>query len=180
MSSESLTTSTSVAPSARARSRPCSSPRYSATLLVAWPSASDASSRTSPSGVETTAAAAAGPGLPRAPPSTWTTTFTGSVRDIDRRELARHAAAAPVPALAHAAAGGAGRASRRLATIDDDRHVRVVLVVGHHLVVELSRELLGYNAIDHRSRIVPAPAFRRHRSSGQIRRPGFRRWPVRG
>ena len=75
-SSESLTTSTSVAPSARARCRPSSNPRYSATLLVVSPSTSVASSSTAPSGAETTAAAAAGPGLPRAPPSTCTTTFT--------------------------------------------------------------------------------------------------------
>ena len=49
--SESLTTSTSVAPSSRARSRPSSSARYSATLFVASPMGSASSSTTSPSGV---------------------------------------------------------------------------------------------------------------------------------
>src|SRR4051812_50072344 len=64
-------TSTSVAPSARARRRPSSTPRYSATLLVWRPRTSMASSRTSPLGDVMTAAAAAGPGLPREPPTTW-------------------------------------------------------------------------------------------------------------
>src|SRR3954462_2104573 len=142
-SSESLTTSTSSAPSARARSRPSSSPRYSATLFVALPSSSCASSRTSPSGVETTAAAAAGPGLPRAPPSTWTTSFTGASLRVDRRELAGDARA---PAVADGALLGALARGLRpalgLAPVDDDLHVRIVLVVLDEPVVQLRRELL--------------------------------------
>src|SRR3954471_5704384 len=128
MSSESLTTSTSLAPSARARARPSSSPRYSATLFVATPIGSAASSSTSPAGVETTAPAAAGPGLPRAPPSTCTTTFIavspGSARG-DARKLAGHALAAAVALLALL---GGGRIFVRapplgLAAVDDHGHV---------------------------------------------------------
>ena len=49
------------------------------------------------------APAAAGPGLPRAPPSTWTTTFTAGLRRATlppAREVARHAGAAAVADLA--------------------------------------------------------------------------------
>src|ERR671916_52022 len=131
-SSESLTTSTSVAPRARARSSPSSRPRYSATLFVAVPSVSAASSSTSPAGVDSTAAAAAGPGLPRAPPSTWTTTFTGggsALVGIDAGELARDAVAAPVAQLALVPAGrGAPVTARAVPAVHDDGHVRVVLV----------------------------------------------------
>src|SRR3954452_23341067 len=125
-------TSTSSAPSCSARARPRSRPRYSATLLVTRPSSSCASSRTSPSGVETTAAAAAGPGFPRAPPSTWTTTFTvlpDSLVGVDRRELAGHAGPAAVAAGALLAVLGlAPRTALGLAPVDDDLHIRVVLV----------------------------------------------------
>ena len=38
--------------------------------------------------------------MPRAPPSTWTTTFTASSALADRRELARHARPAPIADLA--------------------------------------------------------------------------------
>jgi hypothetical protein len=48
------------------------------TLLVATPIRSPSSSSTAPSESETTTPIAAGPGLPRAPPSTWTTTFNSS------------------------------------------------------------------------------------------------------
>src|SRR6266550_3629879 len=41
-----------------------------------------------------------------------------------------------------------------LAAIDDDGHVRVVLVVVDHLVVELVGELARNDAVDHRRRIV--------------------------
>src|SRR5262249_22786920 len=75
MSSESPTTSTSAAPSSRARARPSRSARYSATLLVAGPSSCTCSASRSPCGELITLAAAAGPGFPRAPPSTCTTTF---------------------------------------------------------------------------------------------------------
>src|SRR4051812_16135670 len=150
-SSESLTTSTSSAPSARARSRPRSRPRYSATLFVTVPSSSWASSITSPSGVETTAAAAAGPGLPRAPPSTWTTSFTrGSLR-VDGRELARHPRAPAIPAGALLAVLGVlPRAALGLAPVDDDLHVRVVLVVLDEPLVELGRKFLWDDGVDHR------------------------------
>src|SRR4051812_11259862 len=150
-SSESLTTSTSSAPSARARSRPSSSPRYSATLFETTPSSSCASSRTSPSGVETTAAAAAGPGLPRAPPSTWTTSFTSASLGVDRRELAGHARAAAVAAGALLAVLGlALRAALGLAPVDNDLHVRIVLVVLDEPLVELRREFLWDDGVDHR------------------------------
>src|SRR4051794_8767196 len=156
MSSESLTTSTSSAPSARARSSPSSRPRYSATLFVATPRYSCASSTTSPSGVETTAAAAAGPGLPRAPPSTWTTSLTcdpdaESLLGVERGELAGHARAAAVARLALLGVLGRGlRAPLGLAAVDDDLHVRVVLVVLDEPVVQLRRKLLWDDGVDHR------------------------------
>src|SRR4051812_5125218 len=150
-SSESLTTSTSSAPSARARSRPSSRPRYSATLLVTTPSSSCASSSTSPSAVETTAAAAAGPGLPRAPPSTWTTSFTAASLGVERRELAGDARAAAVAAGALVAVLGlAARAALGLAPVDDALHVRIVLVVLDEPLVELRREFLWDDGVDHR------------------------------
>src|SRR3954449_994670 len=154
MSSESLTTSTSVAPRERARSRPSSSPRYSATLFVARPSVTAASSSTSPAGELTTAAAAAGPGLPREPPSTWTTTLTPGATpsgfDVagDGRGLAGHA---PPPTVADLALAAriTDRAALALAAIDDHRDVRVVLVVRGELVVQLGREGLWNHAEDH-------------------------------
>ena len=114
------------------------------------PIRSAASSSTSPSGEEITAAAAAGPGLPRAPPSTWTTTFTAARLGVrgERCEVAGHARAAPVAHLAHAAAT-AGLAALLLAAVDDDGHVGVILVVGGELVVELVRERFGNDAVDH-------------------------------
>src|SRR5215210_7531735 len=154
ISSESLTTSTSVAPSARARSSPSSNPRYSATLLVARPSVTAASSSTSPSGVVSTAAAAAGPGFPREPPSTWTTTLTPGAApsgfDVarDRRELARHARPPAIADLALAAAV-ADRATLALAAVDDHRDVGVVLVVGGEPLVQLVLEGLWHHAEDH-------------------------------
>src|SRR5689334_16519401 len=152
-SSESLITSTSVAPSARARSRPSRSPRYSATLLVASPMGDDASSSTSPAGVDTTAPAAAGPGLPRAPPSTWATTFTGSGVDVDRREFPGYP---PAPAIALLAPPAPGRRADApalgLAPVDDDLDVGVIRVVGAQLLVELVGQLLGNDAVDHRGR----------------------------
>src|SRR6476660_1972033 len=41
-----------------------------------------------------------------------------------------------------------------VAAVDYDRHVRVVLVVVDHLVVELVGELAGNDAVDHRPLIV--------------------------
>src|ERR1700752_3146145 len=52
-----------------------------------------------------------------------------------------------------------------LAAVDDDGHVRVVLVVLDHLVVQLVLELAGNDAIDHRSLIVG-------RESADIAPPG--------
>src|SRR5215213_3054226 len=164
MSSESLTTSTSVAPSARARSSPRSRPRYSATLFVVVPRVTAASSTTSPAGVDTTAAAAAGPGLPRAPPSTWTTTFTPAktIRALsqararlralvggDRRELARHAGTAAIAQLAMPPTRRARLAPLRLAPVDDHRDVGIAVVVRGKPVVQLVGERLGNDAVDH-------------------------------
>src|SRR5688572_7616999 len=59
---------------------PRSSALYSATLLVATPIASPRSTRTSPDSSPATAAIAAGPGFPRAPPSTLTRTSSGNRR----------------------------------------------------------------------------------------------------
>src|SRR4051794_13803769 len=149
MSSESLTTSTSVAPSARARASPSSRPRYSATLLVVSPTYSPASSSTVPVAASVrTAAAAAGPGLPRAPPSTWTTTFTRSLR-VGLRELAGDPGAAPVAQLAAVGAVVAVVvAPLGLAPVDDDLDVGVVGVVGGHAVEELGGQLLRDHAVD--------------------------------
>src|SRR4051812_32394337 len=166
--------STSVAPRSRARRSPSSSPRYSATLLVAVPRTSIASSRTSPSGEEITEAPAAGPGLPRAPPSTWTTTFNRGpdrrsgphLLGVDAREVARDPRAAAVAlfapavdrqhvgdllllALPRAAALFTGAPVGR-APVDDDLHVGVILVVLRELGIELVGELSRHHAIDHR------------------------------
>src|SRR4051794_29958936 len=75
ISLESPTNSTSSAPSSLARSIPSRSARYSATLLVASPIVSARSASTLPAESVATAAIPAGPGLPREPPSTLTTTF---------------------------------------------------------------------------------------------------------
>src|SRR5690242_13559673 len=107
-----------------------------------------------------TAAAAAGPGLPRAPPSTWTMTFTSarpspaiaqSLVRIERRELAGHARATAVAHLA--LVGVLDRALRPplgFAPVDDDLHVRVVLVVLDEPVVQLRGELFWDDGVDHR------------------------------
>src|SRR4051794_29166623 len=142
-----MTTSTSVAPSARARSRPSRSPRYSATLLVVSPRRRLDSSSTP--GALTTAAAAAGPGLPRAPPSVWTMTRTRLLDRGERREVARDPRTPAVAHLALAAAGGPGQAALLLAAVDDDRDVGVVVVVVGELLVELVGERLGNHAVDH-------------------------------
>ena len=116
-----------------------------------------ASSTTSPSGVASTAAAAAGPGLPRAPPSTWTTSFTrgAATLRVDRREARRGRAAAGDRASRAVLRRLARRAVRPralgLAAVDDDLHVRVVLVVVREPVVELGGQLLWDHAVDHRS-----------------------------
>src|SRR5215217_1229069 len=111
---------------------------------------SAASASSSPSGVVRTAAAAAGPGLPRAPPSTWTTTFMARTLGLggERREVADHARATPVAHLAHAAPA-AGLAALLLAAVDDHGHVRIVLVVLREAVVQLARQGLWNDAVDH-------------------------------
>src|ERR1700733_5519561 len=148
--------STSVAPSARARSSPRKSPRYSATLLVATPIGSPTSSSTSPSGVDTTTPAAAGPGLPRAPPSTWTTNLKSEpgrpgVVSLGG-ELGKLAGNARPPAIADGAVAATGRGPappRRLAAVDDHLDVGVVGVVVLKLRQKLVGELLRNNAVDH-------------------------------
>src|SRR4051794_39471365 len=117
-----------------------------------------------PSGAVTTAATAAGPGLPRAPPSTWTMTLsTGSARlggGLDRREGAGHPLQAAIARLATVvwALDLARAPIRTLAPVDDDLHVGVVLVVVDELVVELGGQGLRHDAVDHRSpETTPAP-----------------------
>src|SRR5579875_890425 len=154
-SSESPTRSTSVAPSARARSSPRRTARYSATLFVARPIGSATSSSTWPSPSATTTPMAAGPGLPRAPPSTWTSSFTEASRSLAGRlggelgQLADDAGPAPVANGAVAAARGAGLAPRGTAAVDDDRDVGVVGVVAGELGQQLVGQRLGNDAVDH-------------------------------
>src|SRR3954454_7763918 len=60
-----------------------------------------------------------------------------------------------------------------IAAVDDDGHVRVVLVVLDHLVLELVGELAGNDAIDHRPLIVgrrPAVASPARRYKGNMLR----------
>jgi hypothetical protein len=59
---------------------------------------------------------------------------------------------AAVADLAPVLVVGAGLAPLGLAPVDDDLDVGVVGVVGRHAVIELRRELLGDDAIDHRAR----------------------------
>src|SRR5215218_6028731 len=156
-SSEWPTTSTSSAPSARARSSPRSSARYSATLFVVSPIGSPSSSTTPPSRSETTTPIAAGPGFPRAPPSTWTTSFieTPTSRVGERLRLA--VGVGPLPAVAQlalTAAVVAAGTSLAFSAIDDDGHVRIVRVVRGELVVQLVRERGGHNAVDQRPALI--------------------------
>src|SRR5579875_2008118 len=136
-SSESPTRSTSVAPSARARSSPRRTARYSATLFVARPIGSATSSSTWPS------------------PSAWTSSFTEASRSLAGRlggefgQLADDAGPAPVANGAVAAARGAGLAPRGPAAVDDDRDVGVVGVVAGELGQQLVGQRLGNDAVDH-------------------------------
>src|SRR4029079_17382955 len=66
-----------------------------------------------------------------------------------RRESARDARAPAVADLALAAARGPRQAAFLLTTVDDDRYVGVVLVVVGELGIELVRQGLRYDAIDH-------------------------------
>src|SRR6188474_85645 len=68
---------------------------------------------------------------------------------IRARERALGALAATVPDQALAAVRPPGAAVVPLAAVDDDGHVRVVLVVLDHLLVELVLELAGDYAVDH-------------------------------
>src|SRR4051794_15885554 len=104
---------------------------------------------------------AAGPGLPRAPPSTWT--VTRLIAGVRRREAARGPALATIADLAALVVLAARHAAPvgTLAAVDDDGHVRVVLVVGDHLVVELVRERLRDHAVDHRGGDLMRPRRRR-------------------
>ena len=123
--------------------RPRSTALYSATLLVATPIRSATSSTTSPPGSETTTPIAAGPGLPRAPPSTCTSSRGGA--DVRRgsigRQLWQLAGDARAPAIADLALAAAAMppalAARGLAPVDDHRHVGIVGVVGGQLVEQL-------------------------------------------
>src|SRR5687767_13727017 len=67
-------------------------------------------------------------------------------------ERARDARPAPVAGLALAAGLAAVAAIRPFAALEDDRHIRVVLVVLDHLLEELGLELPRDHAIDHRSK----------------------------
>src|SRR5438270_2498753 len=150
--------STSRAPSAAARSIPRSTARYSATLLVATPMVSPSSSSTVPLGSEITTPTAAGPGLPRAPPSTCTTTFTRRAGEAGSgpvslggqlRQLAGDARPAPVAHGAVAAAGRRPAAPGGLAAVDDHLDVGIVGVIALELGEQLAGELLGDDAVDH-------------------------------
>src|SRR5271155_2314106 len=179
ISSESPTSSISLAPSSRAQRSPSNSARYSATLLVASPSSCVCSPSSSPPSEATTQAAAAGPGFPRAPPSTCTMTFIPSAvcppgarsRAGERGSAsegacqwgcvpghARPAALAhDTPLRLHRRTPTAGTAVE-LAPVDDHRHVRLARVVVAQLRVQLSSERPGYHAVDHRpSILLPAP-----------------------
>src|SRR5579862_4993393 len=93
-SSESETTSTSASASSTAFSRPAMSARYSATLFVATPIRSPCAASTVPSSASSTNPYAAGPGLPRAPPSVKSRVVTRADRRRrrPRRTDARRAA----------------------------------------------------------------------------------------
>src|SRR5438105_5998559 len=167
ISSESPITSTSRAPSSRAVRKPSSSASYSATLFVAVPSSCACSASTSPSGVVITHAAAAGPGFPRAPPSTCTISRVpaiGANRPAgpggcarERRHIAGDTRPAPVAhdaplRLARLARAGAPAACTAVeaAAVDDNGDVVLVLVVGDEPRVELIGERSGHHAVDHR------------------------------
>src|SRR5829696_7660921 len=87
---ESQTSSSSRTPSSSATRVPSRRARYSATLFVASPMNSLRSASASPASSYATAAMPAGPGFPRAPPSTWTTSLPiPSLTARGAREVAR-------------------------------------------------------------------------------------------
>src|SRR5258708_32799704 len=101
-----------------------------------------------------TAPAAAGPGFPRAPPSTCTTSFNaGSARvDVERRRVARDAGSAPValqPLLLLGLRCGAASPPITAAPIDDHLDIVVAGVVGRQLVEQLVGQIGGDHAVDH-------------------------------
>jgi hypothetical protein len=128
---------------------------------VAGPIVSASSSSTWPPGAEMTTPIAAGPGLPRAPPSTCTRSAPGGSDGVTAcegslsgqgRKLARDPGSAPIPALAALAsvrAGSPGSPPRSLATIHDHRHVGIVGVVLAELVEQLAGQRFGNHAVDH-------------------------------
>ena len=154
------------------RFRPAPTPaaraRYSATLLVAVPIRSPASASTAPSGAETTTPTAAGPGLPRAPPSTWTTSLRSSVTRVAssgrspatraRRRSRSWRCPPPVEPRSR-------RSSR--APIDDHGDVGVLGVVDGELLEQLPGQRLRYDAVDHFSKAIrrgrPRPSDTRPR-----------------
>ena len=132
----------------RGTRRRCWSPRRAAR----WPRASS-----SPSGVVSTAAPAAGPGFPREPPSTWMTSFTPRcVGDPSPCSAAKLSAGAPPAAVAqlaplrlHAGSDGSRLRRSRLATVDDDRDVGLVGVVRAQRLEQLVLEFAGHDRVDH-------------------------------
>ena len=148
----------------RARSSPSSSPRYSATLLVAAPSGCAASSSTSPSGVGHHGRRGGRPGVAaRAAVHVDDDLHAGATRAASIGGNSPGTRGAPPVADLALAAAGARPASRRSAlrrsTITVD--VGIVLVVGDELVVEL---------------VARAARVRRSRSSARdpTRRPRCR------
>src|SRR5690242_5820129 len=71
------------------------------------------------------------------------------LRRVGLGERARRASAPAIPDLALAAKDAALPPVLALAAVDDHRHVRVVLVVLDHLLVELVLELARNHAVDH-------------------------------
>jgi hypothetical protein len=89
-----------------------------------------------------TAAPAACPGFPREPPSTWTTTFTprwSAILAVQGGEVSVRSTAAAIAdhALRRRRGGRATLAAFALAAIEDDRHIRIIGVVGGERVKEL-------------------------------------------
>ena len=171
-------TSTSLAPSSRARSRPSSSARYSATLFVAVPSSCACSSTGSPSGVAMTRCGRRGTGIAAcAAVDVDDQLHRGGIMQLPGTGArARRGPSGAVGAmrLARAAAGrrlrghGDGRAPRvadprrrrtcrarlasppvELAPVDDHGDVLIASVVLDELRIQLVGEGPGYHAVDH-------------------------------
>src|SRR5215218_7618749 len=91
------------------------------------------------------------------------------VSGVGAGERARSAGPAAVADLALPALVSARAPVVALAAVDDDGHVRIVLVVLDHLLVELVLELPRDDAIDHGARIVGA-SWLRATSGSEVRR----------